>query len=118
MGEWPESAELPAPPLETLQQRLLDALRDAALRSAFLGPDAPADELNGAVCALVRRHRGIQTPPERVVVECKRLVERAYGLASLPDWSERQRSSREQATMEQVLRWCLDEYYGPETRVQ
>jgi hypothetical protein len=86
----------PAPPAH-----LIDALA-----AAVHARDADSADLEAAVCAYVRTCRAAGVLPERVIVTLKRAADQVR--------PPHRRRTADQAVLDQVVRWCILEYYRAE----
>jgi hypothetical protein len=101
----PTAEHLPAPDelSERLRARFVQSFRTAAHTDVV-----ESSALQASVCAFVRAAKARGEPPQRVIVALKRLT-----TAGVDDWF---RVNREQQRLrDSIIRWCLDEYYGPAT---
>jgi len=72
--------------------------------------------LHGAVCDLVRRAKGAGLQVETVIVALKDI----FGVPDRPNRSLRgdEDAPPRVLLVRRVIRWCIQEYYGPGTDVQ
>lgn len=77
------------------------------IRSAAGREPVDVSTLQSLVCSFVRAAKERGEPPERVIAKLKALT---IGRGDL-----RYATLQQQQLRDSILRWCLDEYYGPET---